>query len=65
MNCYEVTISRPVEKDKTSSFNFAVKAFTEEEAINKIRRAILPEKKDLLFCKYSDRCTSNCDNCII
>jgi hypothetical protein len=25
----------------------------------------LPEKKDLLFCKYSDRCTSNCDNCII
>jgi hypothetical protein len=65
MNCYEVTLSHPSESNITSRFNFAVKAFNEEEAISKIKRAILPEKKDRIFCKYSKKCVSNCNNCIM
>lgn len=65
MNCYEVTLSHQSERDTTSNFNFAVKAFNAEEAINKIKRAVLPEKKDRIYCKYSKKCVANCNNCII
>jgi hypothetical protein len=65
MNCYSVTLSHSIDGNKTSKFNFGVKAFTEDEAIKKIRRAVVPGDKDILFCKYSDKCTKNCENCII
>lgn len=65
MNCYAITLLHPVDSNRTSNFNFGVKAFTEDEALTKIRQAILPEDKDVLFCKYSKLCTKNCANCII
>jgi hypothetical protein len=65
MNCYSVTLSHSIDRDKTLNFNFGVKAFSEDEAIKKIKRAIMPEDRDVLFCKYSSKCDKNCMNCII